>query len=182
MRTGIILYGPPASGKDSVTAALGHPFHLFERIKVGPGRTRGYRMRTEGQLSALRDDILYVNRRYNATYVIDRSGIEEALTAGVPVVHLGQVDGVRALSTAGLGTWMTVRLECRRDTTRGRAQARGDRDVGARLAAWDATSADLATGPDLPWHLIIDTELHSPAEAASMVRAELQTDWSSTSA
>ncbi|WP_130799801.1 guanylate kinase [Streptomyces otsuchiensis] len=180
MSTGIILYGPPASGKDSITEALGYPFQLFKRIKVGPGRTCGYRMHTEDQLRAMRGDVLYLNRRYDATYVIDRSGIEEALAEAVPVVHLGQLDGVRALSAAGLGTWMTVRLECRRDTTRARAQARGDRDVAARLAAWDATAADLATGPDLPWHLVVDTERHSPADAASMVRGALQTDWPST--
>lgn len=45
----IILYGSPAAGKGTVTKALtrlGNSYRLYQRLKVGPGRTAGYRMAT----------------------------------------------------------------------------------------------------------------------------------------
>ncbi|MFD0564440.1 hypothetical protein ACFQ2M_22355 [Kitasatospora saccharophila] len=49
MKTGIILYGPPASGKDTITAALIEQdprLAQFARLKIGGGRSQGYRMGT----------------------------------------------------------------------------------------------------------------------------------------
>lgn len=43
----VILYGPPAAGKNTVTKALNElndDYRMYERLKVGPGRTSGYRI------------------------------------------------------------------------------------------------------------------------------------------
>lgn len=83
---GMILYGPPAAGKDTITAALRQldpRYVLFQRIKAGPGRSTGYRMADADALDALRaaGDVIYEHQRYGATYVIDRP-IAQSSSAG----------------------------------------------------------------------------------------------------
>ncbi|MEU7769654.1 kinase, partial [Nocardia sp. NPDC049190] len=111
----MILYGGPATGKDSITAALSTidtRFRLFERLKVGPGRTRGYRMTTPEVLADLEasGDAIWANERYGARYVIDRPGLLEMFTAGlIPVVHAGQTGVIPAIREALPNTrWMVV--------------------------------------------------------------------------
>src|SRR5690348_7119604 len=99
-KQGVILYGPPASGKDTITTALSEldsKYAQFARLKVGSGKSAGYRMGTAEQLRELEaaGDVVYANARYGNTYAIDRPGVDAAFAAGVPVVHLGQVDGIR---------------------------------------------------------------------------------------
>ncbi len=53
---GVILYGPPASGKTSVAEALealDPRYVAFRRLKVGGGRTDGYRMTTIETINTL---------------------------------------------------------------------------------------------------------------------------------
>src|SRR5690606_32788938 len=122
MSVGIVLYGAPATGKDTVTSALvaqDATFQLYERIKCGPGRTAGYRMVSlaEFQRLSLAGDFIWTNERYNARYAIDRAGLEQQLTDGsVPVVHAGQpevIDAVR--NTMRHVRWFVVQLVCSRD-------------------------------------------------------------------
>lgn len=174
MNTGIILYGPPASGKDTVTSALQRlspSYAQFPRLKVGTGRTGGYRMATAAQLDTLRAAglVLYENNRYDSTYVVDRPYLAEMLTAGiVPVIHLGQVTGVRAVRQHPL-QWITVLLWCSRPTSAERLRSRGATDLDTRLGVWDETLADLkqASDADFPHH--VDTELIEPDEAATVI-------------
>ncbi|MDT0347555.1 phosphotransferase-like protein [Streptomyces litchfieldiae] len=172
-RQGVVLYGPPAAGKDTVTAALGElgcSYVPFARLKAGPGRTAGYRMSSAERLAALEaaGDVIYANRRYNAVYVIDRPGLDEACAAGVPVVHLGQVAGVRALVAGYPAAWLSVLLWCPREVTAARSTARGDVDTDARLAAWDATEQDLERDP-FAWDLRVETTVTEPADAARRI-------------
>ncbi|MEV6549224.1 guanylate kinase [Streptomyces sp. NPDC051597] len=171
---GVILYGPPASGKDTVTAALtelNSKYAQFARLKVGTGKAAGYRMGTAEQLHELEaaGDVVYANSRYGNTYVIDRPGLDAAFAAGVPVVHLGQVDGIRALVDGYAADWLVVLLWCRREVTKQRSAGRGDSDTAARLAAWDATREDLDTHPDVTWDLTVDTTEASPQDAARLI-------------
>ena len=81
-KQGVILYGPPASGKDTVTAALTElnpRYAQFARLKVGAGKSAGYRMGTAEQLRELEaaGDVVYANTRYGNTYVIDRPGNQD---------------------------------------------------------------------------------------------------------
>ncbi|WP_331729633.1 phosphotransferase-like protein [Streptomyces platensis] len=173
-RQGVILYGPPAAGKDTVTSALAElsqRYALFARLKVGSGKSAGYRMGTAEQLRELEatGDVVYANARYGNTYVIDRPGLDTAFAAGVPVVHLGQVDGIRALVDGYPAAWTVVLLWCPRTVTEQRSAGRGDSDTAARLTAWDATREDLDAHPDLAWDLPVDTTAVSPQEAARLI-------------
>ncbi|MGY4928547.1 phosphotransferase-like protein [Streptomyces sp. 900105755] len=174
MKHGVVLYGPPAAGKDTVTRALGHlasRYRQFERLKVGAGKSDGYRMGTAEQLLALEaaGDVLYANRRYGNTYAVDRPGLAAAFEAGVPVLHLGQIDGVRAVVGGYPALWSTVLLWCPREVTAHRSEARGDRDTAARLAAWEATREDLDAHRDMVWDLTVDTSSVSPQESARLI-------------
>lgn len=171
MKLGVILYGAPAAGKDTVTAALtgaNHQFRLFERLKAGPGRTTGYRMTTPEKLDRLAasSEIIWENSRYDARYAIDRPQLMAVLESGaIPVVHAGQLEVVDAVREATPDTrWIVVELRCSRDTAAARIAARATNDTRQRLAAWDATipfpAADLR----------IDTGLCKPAQAAKLVQ------------
>ncbi|WP_329391485.1 guanylate kinase (plasmid) [Streptomyces sp. NBC_01351] len=173
-KQGVILYGPPAAGKDTVTAALAElnlRYRQFERLKVGSGKATGYRMGTVDQLRELEaaGDVVYANSRYGNTYVIDRPGLDEAFAAGVPVVHLGQVDGIQALVDRYPADWATVLLWCPREVTAQRSAGRGDSDTTARIAAWEATRKDLDVHPETVWDLTVDTMTSSPEESARAI-------------
>src|SRR5262249_6735558 len=102
---GVILYGPPASGKDTISHALeslNDTYRTFERLKAGGGRTDGYRLVTDAEMDTLseRGELIWENSRYAARYAIDRESLGAALHHLVPIVHLGQPAGVEAVRTA----------------------------------------------------------------------------------
>jgi guanylate kinase len=175
VRPGVLLYGPPAAGKDTITAALvalDGRYVPFTRLKVGGGKTSGYRMGTPEQLADLEahDDVIYRNERYGNVYVVDRPGLEEVTGGGgIPVVHLGQMAGVQVVGDGFPARWACVLLWCSRQSTAERSRQRGDADTVARLAAWDATQADLAAHPHARWELRVDTDTTAPAEAAKRI-------------
>ncbi|WP_445282621.1 phosphotransferase-like protein [Streptomyces sp. DSM 118148] len=171
---GVVLYGPPAAGKDTVTRALTElnlQYTQFARLKIGSGKSSGYRMGTAEQLHTLEEagDVVYANARYGNTYVIDRPGLNAAFEAGVPVVHLGQVDGIQALVEGYPADWALVLLWCSRDETARRSEGRGDADTTARMAAWDATREDLDMHAAMTWNLRLDTTTASPQESARRI-------------
>ncbi|MFJ5260934.1 guanylate kinase [Streptomyces sp. NPDC088387] len=175
MKRGILLYGPPAVGKDTITAALNEldsRYVQFARMKIGNGKTQGYRMRTPEQLALLeaRGDVVYRNGRYGNTYVVDRAGLDRAMEGGrILVVHLGQVDGVRQVAGLCRARWVRVLLWCSKETTARRSRQRGDVDTVARLRAWDDVRADLAGHPRAQWELRLDTDVMAPREVAEVI-------------
>lgn len=175
MRQGLLLYGPPASGKDTVTAALTSVdprFRLFQRMKLGAGRTTGYRMVTADALASLErsGEIVWENARYGARYVIDRPSLVRMLDSGiVPVVHAGQPEVIAAVRDATPDTtWTIAQLWCPRDVATSRIVQRATGDVEARLAAWEATPA--LRDADLS----IDTSFLAPAESAEAIRRAVE--------
>ncbi|MEU4843313.1 kinase [Nocardia testacea] len=174
-RIGLILFGGPASGKDTITEELTRAdpaYRLYQRLKVGSGRTSGYRMGTENDLEQLRASgaVLWENQRYGNVYVIDRPELERMARAGLlPVIHLGQSEAVSELKKAESNThWLVVELWCSRPVAAARIAARATGDTVERLAAWDQTGH--LNSPDL----FIDTTHTSPADAAEQIRRKAQ--------
>lgn len=175
MSRGVILYGPPAAGKNTVTdalTALDPAYSLFERLKAGPGRTQGYRMTTHEALDDLRErgGVLWENERYDARYVVDQEGLGAALAQGVPVLHLGQVEALSSIRSAVPSVqWTVVYLWCSRAEAESRLIERGATDVATRLLAWDQTL------PLAEADLTIDTGQVTPDDAAATIHAALAT-------
>ncbi|MDN3357799.1 guanylate kinase [Actinomadura sp. DC4] len=166
MTRGVILYGPPAAGKDTITEALHRldpRYGLFRRLKAGAGKTAGYRMTSRAALGELRESgaLIWENSRYDAVYAVDRPALLDHLAAGYPVLHLGQVEAIDAVIKAMPdANWMVVYVWCPRDIAEKRLTARNPVDVEDRLKAWDQTVP--IEGADLT----IDTAETAPDNAA----------------
>jgi guanylate kinase len=175
---GVILYGPPASGKDTVTAELlelSDAYAYFEKLKVGAGRTAGYRMVSDERLADLRERglILHEIARYGATYAVDSVTLDKLLDDGrIPIVHMGQVAGVKALRQHK-ARWLDVLLWCPKEVTAERARRRGSGDVEERLSAWDATLADLGSLAGPQFTMAIRTDALVPSTVAALVHSAI---------
>ncbi|WP_235438642.1 ATP-binding protein [Streptomyces yangpuensis] len=174
---GVVLFGPPAAGKDTVSAALTRlddRYGQLTKIKVGSGRTAGYRMADHAELDALRaaGRVVLETTRYGNTYAIDRGDLDAMTEAGrVPLVHLGSVDHLRTFNAAVREPWLCVLLWVPRDVCEQRSKERGDRDTADRLAAWDEALADLRAVPEgeEPFHLSMRTDHSDPSGSAALV-------------
>lgn len=83
---------PASGGKDTGTKALtrlDESYRLYRRLKVGAGRTVGYRMTTLSHVNELRsaDSVVWETRRYDALYVVDQTSLIDMLEVFIPVVH-----------------------------------------------------------------------------------------------
>ncbi|MBB5495780.1 guanylate kinase [Nocardiopsis metallicus] len=172
--TGIILYGPPASGKSTITrtlTALDSRLQLLRRLKAGEGRRAEYRMTTYAHLQQLRSrgEILWENTAYSSVYAVDRPELSRLVEAGkVPVVHLGQPDAVKALLSCTSMAWLVVSLTCPRPVAMARIEARNTGDDSARRLTWDQTAPLAVTD------LKIDTSAVTPEWAAALIRSAHQ--------
>ncbi|MEU5880881.1 guanylate kinase [Spirillospora sp. NPDC047279] len=166
---GVILYGPPASGKDTVTRALHQldpAYSLYRRLKLGSGRTEGYRLATAAEVENLREQgqVIWENHRYGNTYVVDRPSLQDHLATGIPVMHLGQAEAIPRVKEAVPSTrWLVVSLWCPRDIAKQRIQSRATGDTEARLKAWDETKP-LPTSD-----VFLDTSQTAPHTAAEHI-------------
>ncbi|RAY15939.1 guanylate kinase [Actinomadura craniellae] len=172
---GVILYGPPAAGKDTLTAALGGvraEYRPVVKVKVGSGNDRGYRMATARELAELRRDgrIVQQHSRYGNTYAVDRVEVEGVWAAGgIPVLHTGRLADLRTLRGGLAAPFLSVLLWCDRDTTARRSAGRGDADTGWRLSVWDETAAELARSGPGDFDLAIRTDRTAPGHAARLI-------------
>jgi len=168
---GVVLYGPPAAGKDTITAelvSLDPRFAHFPVVKAGSGRTASYRMVSDDEFDKLdrAGDFVFTWRRYDSRYAVSRSILDELAAAGtIPVVHLGSVPAIRAVTAITTLRWTVVQPWITRETCAARARARATGDLDARLAAYDQTER---LGDDIA-QLTIDTDKSTPSQAAQAI-------------
>ncbi|WP_189114596.1 kinase [Pilimelia terevasa] len=146
-------------------------YSLFPRLKVGPGKTAGYRMSSEAAIEALRaaKEIVWENRRYAALYAIDRPMLDMMLTKGnIPILHMGQPEGIEAVVRhVGPKRCVVVHLWCARVEAIRRLKLRDSVSVAARLKAWDDTPEILSPC------LRIDTGVTKPPVTAALIHAQM---------
>lgn len=112
--------------------------------------------------------VVWENRWYGGLYVVDRTSLTKMLAVCIPVLHLGQVEAVNAV-TGGLATqWVTAWLWCPRDVAVRRIAERGTGDAAARLRAWDETEP--MPGADVS----VNTAEFHPADAAAAIHSRVQ--------
>ncbi|WP_344085236.1 kinase [Luedemannella helvata] len=146
-------------------------FVLYQRLKVGAGRSAGYRLVSPERFRELEEagEILYRNERYGNVYGIDRQTLDALTVAGcIPVVHIGQAAGLAAMDGFP-ARWLRVLLWCERVTTERRSAARGDGDTAMRLAVWEETKQDLDLHPDILFDVKIQTDQVAAIDAAQTI-------------
>jgi guanylate kinase len=170
---GLVLYGPPAVGKSTVTSTLNRldrRFKLFPIVKAGPGRSAGYTLVTAARFAAAAaaGDFIASWSRYGARYALSAPSLTLfARTGRIPVVHLGAVDILRAVTSVPTFRWTVIQLWATRDVCKRRARERQTADLPARLAAYDSTTRLT----DDQAHLTLETDDLAPARAARIIRA-----------
>jgi guanylate kinase len=175
---GVILYGPPTSGKDTITAELSRQdeqYVLLPKLKTGSGRSTGYRLVSDTERNTLRKAgrLVVETHRYGNVYAIDRQDIAALVDADrVPVVHMGNVSDLRRLRAAVPLVWTSVLLWVPREVCAKRSEHRGDADTPKRLQAWDETLADLRATAETPaFDAIFHTDATDATETAHRIIA-----------
>ena len=175
-RPGVILYGPPTSGKDTTTAELSRQddrYALLPKLKTGTGRSTGYRLISDTEQETLRSAgrLVVETHRYGHVYAIDRDDIAALVDADrIPVVHMGNVADLQRLRAAVPLVWTSVLLWVSRGVCAKRSEHRGDPDTPKRLQAWDETLVDLRATADTPvFNAIVRTDETTVTETARRI-------------
>lgn len=172
--SGVVLYGPPAAGKNTITEALtrlDHRYVLYEPLKAGGGRQGGYRSARPQRIAELcaAGELLYYVRRYSNLYAVDRRHLDQLVDdARVPVVHMGQLRGVRVLQAYPL-KWLKLLLWVPRSVAAERLRRRGSVDIQQRLNAWDQTQDELVHGDSTCLDFGLRTDQWSIDEVAAAI-------------
>lgn len=169
IRTGVIPYGAPASGKSRVARALHQHtsrFVPFRRIKVGSGNTAEYDQCSVERIAELRSTgrVLWENSRYNAIYAIDRKSLESSLRLDRPTIQVGQLVAIKAIESVFPQTFVIVQLKCSGSVARSQLQSRPDTpNISDRHAVRGETELLTAS------HVSIDATTTSVEECVNQI-------------
>lgn len=183
MRRFVVLFGLPASGKDTITVALhalDSRYTLFPKLKIGQGRTKGYRTVSQEELGWLREhgDIVQESRRYGNVYAVDRPQLTSMFDADlIPVVHVGDLAGMHLLRERVSEQNFCVALWCSRSVAAERLYRRDDGTGVDRLKAWDVAYRELAVGGRSGvFELSIDTGVVDASASAQQIIALIESN------
>lgn len=169
----VVLFGPPAVGKDTVTAVLtakSARYEHFRKLKCGSGSRHGYTIITTDQLIDLRAAGRVVSEvaRYGSVYVVERNHLETSLAAGRCVlIHSAEVAEARALLELGA---ILVLMECSRAVAAERLRRRDPKTVDERLQVWDQVQSNLDLLNDAATLRLSTDSLDAPTVASFIDR------------
>jgi len=170
----VIIFGSPAAGKDAITTAVAgqNPrFRLFRKLKVGGGRTDGYRIGTHADANALKGSgaVLSEVHRYGCRYIVDGAELAALFRAGfIPIIHTADTDEFSTLTHTPWFRGVGIHLHTTREEAIRRLTRRDPDDVPGRLDVWDRVEATLRRTPIHP-EMAWDTTQTPVEESAKLV-------------
>lgn len=153
----LVFFGPPASGKDTITNKLPDKYLPYKKAKYGTGNTRGYQMLEHLPKDS---DIISCINRYNNKYYILKSDIASYTnTSQSLVIHTTDIDEIRKLKEWGKKESVDVIVIEFINTFNdflNRSINRGDLDTDQRSKVWFTAYED-SVCHNIMADIVIDT-------------------------
>jgi guanylate kinase len=183
----ILMSGTPASGKDTISAALmalSPQFSHFKKHKIGTGGKLddSYILVSKEQFDSMAQDQQFIqyHYRYDRGYGVARSELERCWAQGkTPIIHVGKYENIAMFSDSGIDIFSILLLSSREQSEQ-RLCARhpGDpEEVQARLKAYDEERAELAAlilnGSALRFDIMIENSQSKSSAIAALIQRAL---------
>jgi guanylate kinase len=153
----ILLSGPPASGKDSVTNLLNERNTLFVNFLKHCGcdlsaEKRGMESYVNISVEEFKrmisnGDFIQYHKRYGRFYGVSKKLLNDYLNKGlVPVIHTGRIENLITLESKILNKVYKILIWAKRDDIQQRLDKRQNGDIieiNKRLEAYDIEMLDL---------------------------------------
>lgn len=167
----LVLFGTPASGKDTISKELEilGTYEMLRKAKFGSGRSVGYRML--GQEPDPRQVISSVSRYGNKYYVLE-SELQEVIERNrIPIVcttSVTEVTDVRVWADKHGFNLVLVGLVTSFSTFKNRSNQRGDVDTQSRADSWLLGYEAIRT-IESQFDALFNTEKYIPRETANQI-------------
>jgi len=141
----LLLSGPPASGKDTVSHELinrNNRFVLFKKHRAGGETNSGYIDISTAQFKEMeaQNKFIQSHLRYGRLYGVSRDGIEKTLAYGkIPIIHTGRIENLVKLKDVFGQKCIAIHLWEHRDILAERIRKRHNNaeEISARITALD---------------------------------------------
>ena len=169
---GVILYGPPGSGKSTITKLLQQTLRggtKIRLIKVANGTNDEYLHMSRAEFNKIEPfNILWSTERYGTTYAIRKDSIVHLESSLTPIIELGQAKAIKAVEAATDYKWFKVSLQCTKETAARRLTSRKRQEE--RIDNWHNTEP-------IDADVTLDTTHLSVAETKQLIVNEVEV-WS----